>query len=86
MGDSTRPVVLLATCAALPDGEEWAGTDLLVPALQARGIEARWVRWDDAGVDWSEGLVAVRSTWDYDQRLPEFLDWARTLPWMLNSP
>ncbi len=83
---SDRPVVLLATCAALPGGEEWAGTDLLVPALEARGIDARWVLWDDAGVDWGQGLVAVRSTWDYDGRLPEFLDWARSLPWMLNSP
>ena len=28
----------------------------------------------------------MRSTWDYEQRLSEFLDWARALPWMLNSP
>jgi glutathione synthase/RimK-type ligase-like ATP-grasp enzyme len=78
--------VLLATCAALPDGEEWTGTDLLLPALQARGLDPRWVVWDDVSVDWSEGLVCVRSTWDYEQRLEEFLDWARALPWMLNSP
>jgi hypothetical protein len=83
---TTRPVVLLATCADMPDGEEWAGTDLLVPALEERGLDARWVVWDDAGVDWSQGLVAVRSTWDYEHRLPEFLDWSRALPWMLNSP
>ncbi len=81
----TRPVVLLATCAAMPAGEEWAGTNLLLSALQARGFDARWVVWDDASVDWSEGLVAVRATWDYEQRLPEFLAWARSLPWMLNS-
>jgi phosphoribosylaminoimidazole carboxylase (NCAIR synthetase) len=86
MAGTTRPVVLLATCSAMPAGEEWAGTNFLVPALEARGLDARWVVWDDAGVDWSEGLVAVRSTWDYEQRLEEFLDWARTLPWMLNSP
>ena len=83
---SERPVVLLATCAAMPAGEEWAGTNLLVPALESRGLDARWVVWDDAGVDWSEGLVAVRSTWDYELRLPEFLDWCRSLTWMLNSP
>jgi glutathione synthase/RimK-type ligase-like ATP-grasp enzyme len=80
----TRPVVLLATCAALPDGEEGGG-DLLVPALKARGLDARWAVWDDEAVDWSEGLVAVRSTWDYEERLPEFLAWARSLPRMLNS-
>ncbi len=81
----TRPVVLLATCAAMPDGEEWAGTNLLLPALAAHGVEGRWEVWDDPGVDWSEGLVAVRSTWDYEKRLPEFLDWTRSIPRMLNS-
>jgi glutathione synthase/RimK-type ligase-like ATP-grasp enzyme len=54
-------------------------------SFAARGIEARWVVWDDARVDWSEGLVAVRSTWDYEGRRDEFLDWARALPRMLNS-
>jgi glutathione synthase/RimK-type ligase-like ATP-grasp enzyme len=80
-----RPVVLLVTCSALPDGEEWAGTHHLLPALEERGLEARWVVWDDASVDWTQGLVAVRSTWDYEQRLEEFLEWSRSLPWMLNS-
>ena len=33
--------------------------------------------WDDPSVDWAgAGLVAARSTWDYDVRLPEFLGWA----------
>jgi glutathione synthase/RimK-type ligase-like ATP-grasp enzyme len=80
-----RPVVLLATWAKMPDGEEWAGTRHLPEAFARRGIEARWVVWDDPGVDWSEGLVAVRSTWDYEWRREEFLDWARAVPWLLNS-
>ena len=80
-----RPEVLLATCAALPDGEEWTGTHLLVPALEALGLSARWVVWDDADVDWSQGVVAVRSTWDYETRREEFLAWAHRLPWLLNS-
>ena len=33
--------------------------------------------WDDEGVDWAADLVAVRSTWDYHRRCPEFLAWAR---------
>lgn len=78
-------VVLLATCAAMPDGEEWTGTDHLLPALRAEGLEGRWVVWDDPSVDWSQGLVAVRATWDYETRLEEFLAWAGGLPWMLNS-
>lgn len=82
---ASRPVVLLATSSAMPGGEEWAGTHHLLPALVERGIDARWVVWDDQVVDWSEGLVAVRSTWDYEERRAEFLTWARTLPWMLNS-
>jgi glutathione synthase/RimK-type ligase-like ATP-grasp enzyme len=81
----THDVVLLATWSEMPGGEEWAGTNLLLPALHERGLDARWVVWDDPAVDWSEGLVAVRSTWDYERRLQEFLAWTRSLPWMLNS-
>jgi glutathione synthase/RimK-type ligase-like ATP-grasp enzyme len=67
--------VLLATSAAWPDGEP--GGDLLVAALAARGLAARWAVWDDPGVDWSAAdVVAVRSTWDYEERLDEFLAWA----------
>src|SRR5688572_27750615 len=81
----TQPVVLLATCSELPDGEEWTGTTHLTDAFAERGIEARWVVWDDPRVDWAEGLVAVRSTWDYETRRDEFLEWARSVPRMLNS-
>ncbi len=80
-----RPVVLLVTCSDMPEGEEWTGTSHLPAAFAERDIDARWVVWDDPGVDWSEGLVAVRSTWDYDKRRDEFLAWARSVPWMLNS-
>jgi glutathione synthase/RimK-type ligase-like ATP-grasp enzyme len=70
--------VLLATCEEFPDGEP--GGDLLVTALAARGLDARWARWDDPTVDWDGAeLVAVRSTWDYQRRLPEFLAWAGAL-------
>jgi glutathione synthase/RimK-type ligase-like ATP-grasp enzyme len=82
---NSRPVVLLATWSGMPDGEEWAGTNHLLPALSERGLDARWEIWDDPEVDWSDGLVAVRATWDYEQRREEFLAWTRALPWMLNS-
>lgn len=72
------PSVLLATFALLPDGEN-AG-DELTRALAERGIDSRWVSWDDPAVDWSgASLVAVRSTWDYHRRLAEFLTWARSV-------
>jgi glutathione synthase/RimK-type ligase-like ATP-grasp enzyme len=77
--------VLLVTCSLLPDGEEYTGTTLLPEAFAARDIDARWVMWDDPSIDWSAGLVAVRSTWDYEQRREEFLEWAHSVPWMLNS-
>ena len=78
-------LVLLATCSFFPDGEP--GHEHLDRALADRGIEARWARWDDETVDWrSAGLVAVRATWDYDTRLPEFLDWAAAVgPGLLNG-
>lgn len=68
--------VLLVTCAALPDGED--DGELLLDALAAREVTARWVAWDDPDVAWAEApLVAVRSPWDYVGRLGEFLAWAR---------
>ena len=69
------PRVLLATCAMHPEGEP--GHAVLDRALEARGLDASWVAWDDPYVDWADAdLVAVRSTWDYDGRLREFLGWA----------
>ena len=75
--------LLLVTCAAFADGEP--GHEVLDRALVEHGIAARWVLWDDPDVDWSSALVAVRSTWDYDTRLDEFLAWARTVPRLLNG-
>ena len=68
--------VLLATFALMPDGEP--GGEHLVAALAARDIDARWECWDDPAVDWAAAdLVAVRATWDYHRRCPDFLAWAR---------
>ena len=49
----------------------------LVGALQARGARVHTPFWDDASVDWRRFDVAVlRSTWDYVDRIDEFLAWA----------
>ena len=47
-------------------------------ALRATGdVQVSIVDWDDAAIDWSAfDLAVLRSTWDYSQRLPEFLAWA----------
>lgn len=75
--------MLLVTSSALPAGEP--GGDLLLEACAAAGIEARWVAWDDESVDWAGVRVAVRSTWDYEHRLDDFLAWARSVPRLLNG-
>jgi glutathione synthase/RimK-type ligase-like ATP-grasp enzyme len=68
--------VLLVTCPELPHGEP--GGHLVVEELAARGLSSAWVAWDDLAVDWPAArLVAVRSTWDYERRRKQFLDWAR---------
>ncbi|MEP9363588.1 hypothetical protein ABLE68_11535 [Nocardioides sp. CN2-186] len=80
-----RPLVLLATCSQLAEGEP--GHEALDAALDERGLDSRWVVWDDLDVDWSQAaVIAVRSTWDYDQRVGEFVSWAAGLgPALLNG-
>lgn len=48
--------------------------DTLRPAFAARGMEVVDVCWDDAKVDWSSFEAAIiGTTWDYWDRLEEFL-------------
>lgn len=77
------PAVLLATCAALPDGDEDGA--LLVKALAERGVVGRWVAWTDPTVDWSAGLVVLRSTWDYTAERDAFLGWVSGLGRVANG-
>jgi len=50
---------------------------LLEAALTRAGAQVQVVDWDDGSVDWSRfDLALLRSTWDYSQRLDEFLAWA----------
>lgn len=77
--------VLLVTCDWFPRGEP--GAELIDRELRDRGVDFRWVSWTDPAVDWSSAtLVVVRATWDYDDRRPEFLAWARAVgPALVNS-
>lgn len=81
----SKPVVTLATCAALPNlSEDDAG---LPDALAERGVEPRIAVWDDPDVDWSEaGVVVMRSVADYAGRREEFIRWAESVPRLLNHP
>lgn len=48
----------------------------LLGAVEARGLRAAWWSWDDPAVDWSTArLVVIRMTWNYTDRVDEFLDW-----------
>ncbi len=75
--------VLLATCAALPDGDE--DGDVLFEALTRCGVEARWAAWTDPAVDWAAGLVVLRSTWDYTADRDGYLRWVTRVPRVANS-
>ena len=68
--------IALATAAAFPDLDE--DGPVLLAALAARRLSAEPAVWTDPDVDWSAyDLVVVRSTWDYQDRRAEFIDWAR---------
>ncbi len=69
------PRVALATCAKVPDLDD--GDGLLRDALVELGVVAEPAVWDDPAVPWgSYDLLVVRSTWDYPERVDEFLVWA----------
>lgn len=50
--------------------------DTATAALSAAGFAVDVVAWDDADVDWARyDRTVLRSTWDYDDRLAEFVAW-----------
>lgn len=69
--------VALATCAHHPGF--CAGDDeALVEQLATVGVRAEAARWDDADIAWdSYDAVLIRTTWDYTERVEEFLAWMR---------
>lgn len=72
----SSPRIALATYDRLPDLD--VDDAPLLAALQGRGVHAEAVVWSDESVDWSSfDLVVVRNTWDYMDRLAEFLAWAQ---------
>jgi hypothetical protein len=83
-----KPLVALVTARAARGLDE----DLppLEAAMHAAGVETRVAEWDDPGVRWeSFNLALLRSTWDYTDRLREFLVWvdsAARVTTVLNPP
>jgi hypothetical protein len=62
----------------------------LIAALEEAGADATVADWDDPEVDWAAfRLALLRSTWDYAERVEEFLVWAdrtATLTELVNPP
>jgi hypothetical protein len=83
-----KPVVALVTTREARGLDE--DMPLLEAALRAAGGRAQIVDWDDPAVDWgSFDLALLRSTWDYTDRLREFLVWVDAtarLTTLLNPP
>jgi hypothetical protein len=80
--DVFHPRIVLAGCPKLVEGD---GDDAgLVAALRGRGLHARWLSWDDPAA-LAGDLVILRATWDYTERLDEFLSWTTKVPNLLNS-
>lgn len=81
--DVFHPRIVFAGCRALVEGD---GDDAeLVAALRRRGLHARWLSWDDSRTLEAD-LVILRATWDYTDRLEEFLAWTRRVRQLLNAP
>lgn len=53
--------------------------------MRGRGLHARWLSWDDPATLEAD-LVIPRATWDYTERLDEFLAWTRRVRNLVNSP
>lgn len=81
--DVFHPRIVLAACPALPEGD--GDDDGLVAALRARGLHGRWLSWDDPET-LDADLVILRATWDYIDRLDEFIAWTARVRNMLNPP
>ncbi|MEU9865426.1 hypothetical protein AB0D99_31610 [Streptomyces sp. NPDC047971] len=66
---------------AIVTSQEYANLDeelpLIVDALRADGLAAEAVSWEDDTVDWGGfDLAVIRSTWNYADRLADFVSWA----------
>ena len=78
-----HPRIVLAGCRQLVDGD---GDDAgLIPALSRRGLHARWRSWDDPDTLRAD-VVILRATWDYAERLDEFLAWTTSVRHLSNAP
>jgi glutathione synthase/RimK-type ligase-like ATP-grasp enzyme len=67
--------IVLATGQVMPHGPA-AEDPLLIHALHRLRVTARIEPWGSEATSEAR-LVVVRTTWDYTEHLPDFLDWVR---------
>ncbi len=73
--DSIFPVtqILLLTAESLPHDDP--DTPMVADALRTLGVEADIVPWTDSRLpEMDADLMVIRTTWDYTERLADFLD------------
>ena len=75
--------IAFATCTAYADLDP--DDRLLLAPLAALGVTAEAAVWNDPAVDWhAYDAVVLRSTWDYPDAYPAFLEWAAAVPRLIN--
>jgi len=80
----SKPLVTLVTSSAFPELDE--GEKGLPEALEARGIDVDLKQWDDPSVNWADaGVCVLRSVHNYAADRAKFLEWAHTVPRLLNN-
>lgn len=73
-----------ATCSTLPNGT--ADDNLVADVLKARGHDVEFHDWREQRFDWSRAdKTVIRSTWDYQQYLKPYLEWAQSVPNLVND-
>lgn len=72
-----KTLALATDAISLPNDFDMS---LLLAACQSLGLAAEVCAWDDPAINWSRyDHVVLRSTWDYTERLPEFLAWCERI-------
>ncbi|MDO5746138.1 MAG: glutathione synthetase [Actinomycetaceae bacterium] len=80
-----KPRVTLVTSDLYPNLEK--DEEALPDALSDAGMEPVIAQWDDPSVNWdNSGVCVVRSVRNYAARREEFLNWAHSVPRLLNHP
>ena len=66
--------VVFVTCE--PRKESWEDDVPAADLVAVAGNDVEFIPWDDPDCDWSSwDLIINRSTWDYTDRLEEYLAW-----------